>query len=824
MNWQSKTLRVKSILFFGLMISVLFAQTEAITAQTTNVKNDPANAPVIPGLIVNSNTKIKNLTNETYWRAARTGDLETIKSAIKSGIEVDAKTEYGATALFYACDREHEAIAKFLLEKGADPNSKDTFYNATPISWSKNKKITAMLLANGGEGGDQQLMQAITSGDHEFAKLIVDSESVSNEGLVKSRGVALQRENDDVKPKLIAVFEGLDLPAPTAPIDLTPEVLKRYEGHFKSDRFTAKFSPGEKNLQVSFDGGAKTDLIYVGENEFLFNGASLVFEMDGDTVKLARLDSNGLEFVLTPIPVAESDLPPKPNVAETKPTATSEPSANGETAKPELAATEPEEEELGPSDINSLWTDLSISSANWPGFRGNGARGVAEGQNPPTKWNVVAENAVEEKLTDGESADDETKSDESEIEDATNVNLKWKSPVPGLGLSCPSIWGDRIYVTSAVSDDDGGELKIGLYGDVDSVEEDKEYDFNVFCFNKYDGSLIWEKTAHTAKPAVKRHAKSSHANPTIATNGQHVIAFFGSEGLYCYSTDGELNWKVDLGMLDSGWFYDPGYQWGFASSSVIYKDHVIVQCDIQGQSFIAAYDLATGTEVWRTERDEIPTWSTPTVHDFGDPEKKWDRRPMLITNGTKAARGYDLKNGKQLWQVNDNSEIVVPTPFVAHGLIYVSSGYSPIQPIYAIRPEARGDISPGENNTTNESIPWSVKRGGPYMPTPIVYGDYLYSCANNGILTCYVAKTGKEVYKKRVRVSGGGLSFTASPVAGDGHVYLTAEDGRVVVVKAGPEFEVVRTNHCNESILATPAISDGVMYFRTQNNLIAVGE
>ena len=204
--------------------------------------------------------------------------------------------------------------------------------------------------------------------------------------------------------------------------------------------------------------------------------------------------------------------------------------------------------------------------------------------------------------------------------------------------------------------------------------------------------------------------------------------------------------------MDSGWFFDPGYQWGFGSSPIIFEDNVIVQCDIQGQSFVAAYSLADGKEVWKTNREEIPGWSSPTVHQFGD-------LAMLLTHGTKAARGYDARTGEQLWELKGHSEIVVPTPFVAHNHIYVASGYAPIQPIYAIKPESRGDITPEENTTSGPMIAWGKKRGGPYMPSPIVYGDYMYCCANNGILTCYHAKTGDQVYKKRPESQGRDVEF-----------------------------------------------------------------
>ena len=196
---------------------------------------------------------------------------------------------------------------------------------------------------------------------------------------------------------------------------------------------------------------------------------------------------------------------------------------------------------------------------------------------------------------------------------------------------------------------------------------------------------------------------------------------------------------------------------------------------------------------------------------------------MLITQGTRAARGYDARNGTLLWTLPRQSEIAVPTPFVAHNLIYIASGYRPIRPVYAVRPTARGEIYVAGGETSSEHIAWSLPNGGSYMPTPIVYGDYMYICQNDGILTCYHALTGKRAYKKRLRAKGGGVSFTGSPIAGDGHVYFPSEDGRVVVVKAGPKFEIVQTNHVNENLLSTPAISDGTMYFRTQNSLIAVG-
>nr|MBA3442631.1 PQQ-binding-like beta-propeller repeat protein [Pyrinomonadaceae bacterium] len=265
----------------------------------------------------------------------------------------------------------------------------------------------------------------------------------------------------------------------------------------------------------------------------------------------------------------------------------------------------------------------------------------------------------------------------------------------------------------------------------------------------------------------------------------------------------------------AGWFYDPDYQWEYAASPVIYKNMVIVQADIQKNSFIAAYDLKTGKRLWMTPREEIPSWSTPTVYEG-------KARAEIVTNGTKAIRGYDPTTGKELWKLGPNSEIATPTPIMAHDLIYVTNGYRPIQPIYVIRPGASGDITLKDGKESSEAIAWSKQRGGPYMPTPIIYGDHLYVCTNQGVLTVYQAKTGEQVYRERLAGRGG--AFTASPVAADGKIYFASEDGEVLVVKAGPKYEFLSTNPVGEVMMATPAISDGLMIVRGINHLFAFGE
>ena len=268
-------------------------------------------------------------------------------------------------------------------------------------------------------------------------------------------------------------------------------------------------------------------------------------------------------------------------------------------------------------------------------------------------------------------------------------------------------------------------------------------------------------------------------------------------------------------MLDAGWFYDPDYEWGVASSPIIWKNLVIVQCDMQQNSFVAAFDVKTGKPAWRTSRDEIPSWSTPTVIEM-------DGHTELVTQGTNAIRGYDPATGKELWRLTGNSEVTVPTPIAGPGTVIVTNGYRGVQPIFAIKPGGRGDLTLAGDATSSPSIAWSTKRGGPYMPTPIVYGDLLYVVLNNGTLAAYDAKTGERFYQERLGGKGG--AFSASPVAADGKIYLTSEDGDVFVVKAGRTYELLATNPVGEVLMATPAIADGVLYIRGMKHVIAIAE
>ncbi|MFN0083855.1 MAG: PQQ-binding-like beta-propeller repeat protein [Blastocatellia bacterium] len=436
--------------------------------------------------------------------------------------------------------------------------------------------------------------------------------------------------------------------------------------------------------------------------------------------------------------------------------------------------------------ILTVVVTLTGNAQHWSQFRGANASGNGDGQNPPTKWDAT-----------------------------TNSNVAWKTPIPGLAHASPVIWGDRVFILSAVSSAPQGKFRFGLYGDVDSDKDVSKHQWKIFCLDKKTGKILWEKIATEGVPKVKRHIKSTQASPSPATDGKYLAAFFGSEGLYCYDYNGKLVWKQDLGILDSGWFFDPDYQWGMASSPIIYNDKVIVQCDTQKNSFIAAFDLKTGREIWRTRRDEIPSWGSPTVFESNG-------KAMIVTNATKRIRGYDPATGKEIFELSGNSEVTVGTPVVGHNMVFVTAGYPPIQPIYAIRPTAAGDISLAEGKESNDHIAWSKKRGGTYMPTPIVYGDHLYTCSNNGVLTCYDAKTGERIYQQRI--AGQSNAFSASPVAGDGKLYFSGEDGDIFVVKAGPGYELLATNPMGEVMMSTPAISGGMLIVRTISHVYGIAE
>jgi outer membrane protein assembly factor BamB len=418
----------------------------------------------------------------------------------------------------------------------------------------------------------------------------------------------------------------------------------------------------------------------------------------------------------------------------------------------------------------------------WPGFRGPYALGHIQNAKTAVTWDI-----------------DQLR------------NIKWKIPIPGLGHSCPVIWDDFLFVTTAISEKSDQSLKVGLYGDIDMADDSVVHEFKVYCLDKNSGKILWEKVASKGIPKSKRHTKSSQANCTPATDGKYLVVNFGSEGLYCYDFKGNLVWSKDFGLLNPGFYMVPGIEWGFSSSPIIYKNRIILQCDIPKAPFITALDLATGNEIWKTSRgDEVETYGTPAIYDRNG-------SAQIIVNGFKHMGGYNFETGKEIWKLSEGGDIPTPTPVIVNDLIYINSAHGKFSPLFAIRPNAQGDITLASDSTKNQYIAWSIKRGGAYMQTPLVYGGYLYNLQVNGLLTCFDALTGEIKYKQSLSDS-----FSASGIAADGKIYFSSESGTVYVIKAGPEYGLLAKNEIQDVCMATPAISGNTLFFRTQHFLIAI--
>lgn len=421
----------------------------------------------------------------------------------------------------------------------------------------------------------------------------------------------------------------------------------------------------------------------------------------------------------------------------------------------------------------------------WPSFRGPYARGFIDNSNCVTNWNLE-----------------------------TGENILWQTEIPGLGHSCHAIWNDKIFITTAISGSGENYLKVGFYGDGDAVDDTSAHEFKLYCLDKNTGKIRWERLAAKRVPAVKRHTKASQSDPTPATDGRHVLAFWGSNGLYCYDFDGNLLWDKQFGKMNAGPYNAPELEWGFSSSPIIHDGKVVLECDYLGGGFIATYDIETGKEIWKVARDEESTWSTPTVFEK-------DGKTQIVVNGWKHMGGYDFETGKEIWRMSGGGDIPTPTPVIVNDLIYINNAHGRYSPIYAVKTEAVGDITLGEEELTNKYIVWSVKRGGAYMQSPLIYGDYLYNLQTNGFLTVFNAVTGEQMYKQSLDATGG---YSASGIASGENVYFCAENGDVLVLKAGPEYIPVAHNNMNDILMATPAISKNVMYFRAQKSVIAIGK
>ncbi|MBK9387668.1 MAG: PQQ-binding-like beta-propeller repeat protein [Planctomycetes bacterium] len=435
-----------------------------------------------------------------------------------------------------------------------------------------------------------------------------------------------------------------------------------------------------------------------------------------------------------------------------------------------------------PGAVGVLGDHKSVPArgADWPQFRGPQARGMMEGHALPASFDL-----------------------------ATKENLRWRIEVPGMSHASPVIVGEKLFLVTSIPAEGEAKLKVGLYGSIEPVEDDGPQKLTLLCYDKKSGEKLWERVAFEGEPEIKRHPKGSHAQSTPAADGERVLAFFGSEGLYCYSHAGELLWKKDLGRLDGGYFMVKDAQWGYGSSPVLHEGVVYVICDVQENSFLAALDAKTGEEIWRTARADVPGWCTPTIDVR-------EGRSQVIVNGWKHIGGYDLATGAPLWWMAGKADIPVPTPVVAHDTIFLTNAHGGPPPIFAIDPLHEGQIE--FTSEPPKGMRWWKPTGGSYMPTPIVVGDQLFLSGDAGVLSCYDAKTGELRFKERLDTGG----FTASPVAGDGKLYIPSEVGDIHIVKAAPTFERLSVSTLGEECMASPAISEGVLYFRSRRHLTAI--
>jgi outer membrane protein assembly factor BamB len=360
---------------------------------------------------------------------------------------------------------------------------------------------------------------------------------------------------------------------------------------------------------------------------------------------------------------------------------------------------------------------------------------------------------------------------------SSTANVKWKTPVPGSGNSSPIVWRDRIFLTTAY---DGGKR------------------LSLIAFRRTDGSQLWEAFAPEGRGEFT-HRKNGHASATPVTDGERIYVSFGSRGLMAFDMDGKTVWHQDLGPINN--------YWGTAGSPLLYKDRVILYQDQRSGSFVVAFDARTGKQVWRTDRDASVGWGTPIAIRAGDHDE-------LIVHSQNRVLAYNPDTGREIWRCNGSLFEVIPTPVVGYGMLFCSSGRA--GPTLAIRPGGQGDV-------TNSHLVWSSPRGSPFIPSPILYGEQLYMVNDMAsVVTSFEAVTGKTMWQGRLGVAQR-EGFSASPVAFDGKLFFTNDDGETFVLRAGPTFELLHTNNIGERTLASPALVDGRWYIRTERNLFAIG-
>ena len=420
----------------------------------------------------------------------------------------------------------------------------------------------------------------------------------------------------------------------------------------------------------------------------------------------------------------------------------------------------------------AAWLLVTINAAagDWPQWRGPNADGTAADANPPLTWSATE-------------------------------NVKWKVPLPGEGAATPIVWGNRVFVLSAVKTDRIAENPPKPNPDDRTVPPPNIYEYTVFCFDAETGDQLWKKIACEKPPVSGRHKTNTYASGSPTTDGKRLYVSFGSQGLYCYDLDGKQLWSRDLGTMRTR------LGWGEASTPLVHGEFLIVPWDQEEQSRVIVLDAATGKTRWEQVRDEPTNWATPQAAEHSG-------KTQLILNGTNRIRSYDLETGKLIWEAGGMTVNAIPTPLIHNDVAYVMSGYKGSLAL-AIPLSAKGDV------TGSDTILWKHTRSTPYVPSPIIVGGQIYFTASNAsVLTSLDLKTGQPVFGP-VRLESLGNVY-ASPVATKDRIYFTGRDGTTVVIRPGKSLEILATNHLGEPVDASPAIVGNRIYLRSANSLFCL--
>ncbi len=682
--------------------------------------------------------------------AARNGDLATVKRLLAAGTPVDSPGAYGTTALSLAAQHGRIEVLRLLLEKGADPDAREGFFGMSALDMALWKGAPEFEAA-------RMLLAAGAGGRAGALNTAVEAGNVELARAAVGSGPVTESEAAALRER----HAGLEGPF----AELLAELLGK--------------------LQTIPDPPPPS---YSAEELATFAGA---FEGQAGALRVEATDK-GLVLVRgdtrTPLQAsAEREFRDEARSLTLRyfgragtVEGISLDTGSGDAQRMRVA----DSPVVSAAELPEFIVDPDAEpTVHWPGFRGKNRDGIGDGADTPVTFDLES-----------------------------GKNVAWIAELPGLGNSSPVVWGDKVFVTTAVAEGGSTPLRTGLTGAGDEIEENVEHRWMVLAYDKQSGKKLWETEVGRGVPLTKRHFKATQANSSPVTDGEHLVVVFPTAGLACLGLDGKLHWKHELGGLNAGGFNDPGMQWGFAASPILHDGKVILQVDIHEGAYLAAWDAKSGELRWKTERPDVaPSWSTPAI--WSTP--KGDE---LVVNAS-VIRGYDPDDGKPLWSLGPTSIQVVAAPVIGGEHAYVSSGYPPARPIYAVKPGIRGDhtIEPGADS--GALLAWHQARGGAYMPTPLLYRGIYYVVHHNGRIAGHDARSGEIVY--RGRFSRGGTN-TASPVAANGKLYQGTEEGTLYVLEAGPAHKELAVHEFEEPLMATPAISEGKLIVRTPSRLIVL--